>query len=204
VNVDVQTRALLDLVEADRKRKCDAILTEAQGRRAAILRAAHLDARKRTREVFAEERQQRDVRTGAAHADLQTRLRVALQRHAALLLAAGWAGLPDELLRLWRAPDARRAWVAAVVASARKSLPGESWRVAHAPDWPAQECRAGSAAFPSAPRTECVFEADRGIRAGLKISERGCILDGTLDGLLGDRADIGARLLQMLDEDSST
>ena len=203
MSVDVQTRALLVLVEADRKEKCDAILADAQGRRAAILQQAHADARKRMREAFAEERLRRDARTAAARANLQTRRRLADQRRAAALLAAGWTRLPDELLRRWQMPDARRAWIAVVVAEARKSLPGASWRVAHAPGWPVAEWPAGHPEFAEAPAGTSVFDADSRIRAGLKISASGCIVDGTLDGLLSDRADIGSRLLQLLDEEAS-
>ena len=198
MKVDGQAQALLDLVEADRKEKCDAILADAQGRRAAILQQAHADARKRMREAFVEERLRRDARVAAARANLQTRRRLADQQRAAALLAAGWERLPGELLRRWRMPDSRRAWIAVVVAEARKSLPGRSWRVAHAPDWPVGEWTAGTAEFAAAPAAECVFDADARIRAGMKISAGGCIVDGTLDGLLADRAEIGSRLLQLL------
>jgi regulator of protease activity HflC (stomatin/prohibitin superfamily) len=203
MSVDDQTRALLDLVETERKRKCDAILADARGRSAVILQQAHADARKRMRESFVEERLRRDVRIGAAQANLQTRRRLADQQRAAALLSAGRTRLPDELLRRWQAPDARRVWVAAVVGDARKSLPAGPWRIAHAPDWPAAERIAGRAEFAAVPATECVFDPDPRIRAGLKISARGCIVDGTLDGLLSDRAEIGSRLLQLLNEDTS-
>lgn len=203
MKVDGQAQALLDLVEADRKEKCDAILVDAKAHRAAILREAHADARKRMREAFAEERLRRDARAAAAHANLQTRRRLAEQQRAGALLAAGWERLPGELVRRWRMPDLRRAWIAIVVAEACKSLPGRSWRVAHAPDWPVREWTAGNAKFAEAPAAECAFDTDARIGAGMKISAGGCIVDGTLDGLLSDRAEIGSRLLQLLNEDTS-
>jgi hypothetical protein len=203
MKVDGQAQALLDLVEADRKEKCDAVLADAQSRRAAILHEAHADARKRMREAFVEERLRRDARVAAARANLQTRRRLADQQRAAALLAAGWERLPGELLRRWRMPDSRRTWIAVVATEARKSLPGRSWRVTHAPDWPAGEWPTVNAEFAAEPAAECAFDADSRIRAGLKVSAGGCIVDGTLEGLLSDRAEIGSRLLQLLDEDAS-
>jgi len=194
-----QTQALLDLVETDRVQKCSAILADAERRCAAVLRQAHADARTRMRTAVEEERLRRDARIGAARANLQTRRRLALQRRAAALLAAGWAKLPDELLRRWRSSASRRAWVAAVLASARKSLPATAWHVAHAPDWPAAERDATAAEIAAPAGAECGFAADARIRAGLVIAADGNGIDGTREGLLADRAEIGSLLLHLLD-----
>jgi hypothetical protein len=203
MTVDRQTQALLDLVEADRRQKCGAILAEAQGRRSAVLRQAQADARLLVRKAFAEERQRRDVRVDAARANLQTRRRLAEQQRAAALLVAGWKKLPEELLRRWRNPQLRLRWVAAVIAHARGSLPAMAWRVTHAPDWPETDRAVLRRELEAAHRGEYVFTADADIRAGLKVAASGIVDDGTLDGLLSDRADIGAQLLQLLEEDVS-
>ena len=139
MTVDRQTQALLDLVEADRRQQCDAILAQARDRRSTVLRQAHADARTLMRKAFQEERAHRDVRVDAARANLQTRRRLAEQQRAAALLAAGWKRLPEELQRRWRTPELRRRWVAAVVASARGSLGAAAWRIVHAPEWPVAE-----------------------------------------------------------------
>jgi hypothetical protein len=199
MSIDRQTRALLDLVEADRRQKCDAILAVAQDRGSAVLKQAHADARARMRKAFQEERAQRDARVGAARANLQTRRRLADQQRAAALLAAGWKKLPEELLRRWRDPGLRRRWVATVVAGARAALPGTAWRIVHAPDWPLAEREAIGAELAAAHGAECRFDEDASIRAGLRISANGNVVDGTLDGLLADRADIGSQLLRLLE-----
>ena len=199
MSVDRQTQALLALVEADRARKCDAILDEARARAAALRAEAHADARRRMRAAFVEERARRDERVAAARANLQTRRRLALQRRAAALLAEGWRCLPAALTRRWRDPAARRQWVEGVVASARARLPPSGWRITHAPDWPAAErdelARELAVALGSAP--ELIVDANAG--AGLRIAAGGNVMDGTLAGLLADRAEIGARLLQLLE-----
>ena len=46
------------------------------------------------------------------------------------------------------------------------------------------------------------FDADVGVSAGLKIMADGNVIDGTLAGLLADRADFEARLLRQLELES--
>jgi hypothetical protein len=197
--VDRQTQALLALVEADRAKKCEAILAEARARAIALLDEAHADAARRMRAAFVEERARRDERVAAARANLQTRRRLALQRRAAALLALGWSRLPDELSRRWRAPDARRTWVANAVASAREILPRAGWRITHAPDWPDAErdavARELTAALDAAPE----FIVNPGVGSGLRIAAGGNVVDCTLHGLTADRADVGAQVLRLLD-----
>ncbi len=194
-----QTQALLLLVEADRARKREAILAEARARASALREEAQADATRRMRAAFAEERARREERVAAARANLQTRRRLALQRRAAALLALGWSKLPDELVRRWREPETRRAWVANVVASARELLPRVGWRITHAPGWPAAErddlARELTVALGAAPE----FIVNPGAGAGLRIAAGGNVIDGTLHGLTADRADVGAQLLRLLE-----
>jgi len=192
-----QTEALLALVEADRARRCDAILDEARARAGALLDAARAEARERMREAFREERARRVERIAAARANLQTRQRLGDQQRAAAFLAAGWRQLDDALLRRWREPAARRTWVASVTADAGRLLPRATWRITHAPDWPAAERDGVAAAL--APALAPSFNPDAGVRAGLRIAALGNVIDGTIDGLLADRAEIGARLLHLVD-----
>jgi hypothetical protein len=211
VTVDRQTQALLDLVEADRAQRCGALLAAAQARADAIVRQAYGDARARMHAAFREERERHDTRVRAAQANLQTRRRHALQRRATALLDAAWLRLPEELVRRWHDEAARKAWVAAVVENARSLLPSCAWRIVHAPDWPsadrenlAAELAAGlpaelPAELAAAQSARLAFEASEAIRAGLKISGNGNVVDGTLEGILADRAEIGGRLLQILE-----
>ncbi len=199
VPLDRQVQALLDLVEADRARKCEAILGEAKARADALLLQAHAEARSRMREAFAEERQRRDGRIAAARANLQTRQRLAQQQRAAAFLAAGWQRLPAALLACWTDPAARRMWVDRVTNSARAVLPKRAWRIVHAADWPPAERDALARELGSALGTAPAFVSDPSLRAGLKIAADGNVIDGTQEGLLADRAEIGAMLLDELE-----
>jgi hypothetical protein len=202
MSLEHHQQALLDLVEADRRQKCDAILAEAQSRGRAVLKQAHADARARMCKAFREERVRRDARVDAARAHLETRRRLAEQQRAAALLAGGWKKLPEELLRRWRTPEFRHLWVAAVVAGARTSLPATAWRIIHAPDWPTAERDAIRSELALAQGAPCLFDADSRIRVGLRISANGNVVDGTQDGLISDRADIGSQLLHLLEQES--
>ncbi len=198
MTIDRARTALLELVAADRDRKCAAILGDAKAKANALLKDAHSAARERVRATFAEERERMATRIVAAQAMLATRRRLAEQRRAAALVAAGWERLPGALEQAWRDPAARAAWVERIAAEAQALLPAGAWRIVHAPDWPERERELFSTRLGAAPvGSEPV--ADPRARAGLKIMAAGNVIDGTLAGILHDRNEIGALLLRELE-----
>ena len=198
-DVERQARALLDLIEADRSRQCAEILGDAEGRAAALRAQASEQARARMRQVFAEQRQRQHDQLAAALARLATRRRLHAQRRTAALLLLAWQQLPGELRSLWQQSESRAAWAAHVSAYARERLQPGTWRVVHAPGWPAAEQRALGSAIAEVARAEPRFEADAAIEAGLKIVADSNVVDGTTAGLLADRGEIEARLLHQLE-----
>lgn len=192
-------RALLELIEADRARQCAALLGEAHERAAALRAQAGAEARARLRAVFAEQRQRHREQLAAAQARLATRRRLHEQQRVAALLRLAWEALPQQLRTLWQQADARAAWAERVAAAALAKLPHATWRVVHAPDWPAAEQQALARRIASAAGEVPRFEADAAIAAGLKVVADGNVVDGTLDGLLADRAELEARLLHLLE-----
>lgn len=195
---EAPARALLELVAADRERQCRQVLDAARARAAAQRAQARAAALARLRAAFAEQRRLRDEHVAAAHARLATQQRLHEQQRTAALLQAAWQQLPQALLARWHAPAARAQWVAHVLASAREHLAAGAWRVLHAPDWPAAERTAAAQGL--APGT--AFAANAAISAGLKVVAGGNVIDGTLAGLLADRADIEATLLRQLEPSS--
>lgn len=194
-------QALLDLVEADRARQCNEIIAEAQARAADTLAAAQVEARRRMRSAFNEERERGDAQVAAAKAKLQTHRRLHEQRRAVALLAAAWQKLPAALRERWREAQSRRAWVDRVVGEARAVLPSAGWRIVHAPAWPDAERAALAASLAQALGAPPQLVADDTLHCGLKIAAGGNVIDGTLGGLLADRTEIGAKLLQHLEND---
>ena len=193
--IDRQMHALFDLVEADRQRQCAQILGEANGRAAALRAQARAGARVRLVQAFEEQRLRRRERIGAAEARLATQRRLHDQQRVAALLRQAWQQLPGELQDLWHEPATRAAWVTMVLTSARQRLPNGPWRIVHAPDWHPQEHED----LDSDPAAAHRFEADPAITAGLKVMADCNVVDGTLEGLLADRADVEARLLRKLE-----
>jgi hypothetical protein len=199
MNLEQQTRALLELVEADRARQCAHVLGEANSRAQALVAHAHAEARQRMRQAFTEQRQLRHERITAAQARLATQRRLHEQQRTAALLRLAWTQLPGELLALWQQPVSRSAWVSQVLASARARLRRGPWRIAHALDWPPEERQALARTLVAQAGAPPMFEADSAISAGLRISADGNVIDGTLGGLLADRAEFEARLLRRLE-----
>ena len=192
-------QALLALVESDRARRCAAIRGEAEARITALLRDAHAEARARMRVAFGEERERRAARIAAAAANLQTRQRLARQQRAVTLLAAGWEALPDALMARWRDPAARRAWVAHAIAVARNALSSRDWRIVHAPSLPASERDALAREFAATLDATPAFVADPTLHIGLKIVAGDNVVDATGEGLLAERSEIGAQLLDLIE-----
>jgi vacuolar-type H+-ATPase subunit H len=202
MTLESREEALLALIEHDRVAQCDAILSEARGRAAALLAEAHAGARARLREVFTEERRRARESLAAAHAKLSTRQRLHDQHRAAALLALAWQRLPDALAARWRDGELRRVWIDAIVAAALKVLPRTHWRIAHGADFPVDERQALLERV--APHLDAApaCDEDAGIVAGLRIAAGGNVVDGTLDGLVEDRARVGAQLLRQMEQAS--
>jgi len=197
MNLEQQTRALLELVESDRARKVRSILDDAKHRAAALRAQAQADAYARMRQAFAEQRQRRRERIAAGQARLATQRRLHEQQRTAALLQLAWQQLPGELRQLWREPGTRSAWVATVFAAARQRLRPGAWRIVHAADWPADEQQALARDVQAS--VTLAFEADARVDAGLKVVADGNVVDGTQAGLLSDRSDFEARLLRALE-----
>ena len=200
MTLESREEALLTLVERDRAAQCDAILAAAQGRAATLLGDAHAESLARMREVFAEERRRAHESLAAAHAKLSTRRRLHDQHRTAALLALAWQRLPDALRKRWQDGTLRSLWIEAIVAAALKVLPRRQWRIAHGPDWLVEERQAlQSRLAPDLDAAPACFD-DAGIVAGLRIAAGGNVVDGTLAGLVEDRAQVGAQLLRQMEK----
>lgn len=212
MTVESRRQALLDLVEAARAQRCQALIGQARAQADAALAAARAQARAQLRATFAEERQRSAQRLAAARAELQTHRRLQAQRQTEDLLALAWQRLPAALAARWQDAGSRARWVQAALDSARAVLPrGSVWTIHHPADWPEAERAALIAtlgATLSAPLTADTQDgerpppqavADARQTAGLRISAAGNVVDATIPGLLADRDEIGGRLIGLLE-----
>lgn len=198
MNVGAQEQALLDLIAADRTRRCNEIGESAQRQCAPMLREAHLHARERLRKVLTEARERARQRVAAAIAQRQTRERLAQQNSASEFLTQALQRLPMTLQQRWQQPQARARWVQMALMQAQQSLPAADWRVEHADglrtgDVAAHAADTGSAASLS-------FQLNPQLIAGLRIFGNGNCIDASLPGLLSDRENLAAAMLQALEQ----
>jgi vacuolar-type H+-ATPase subunit H len=190
-------RALLEVVEADRQRRVDAILDEAIARARAILKDAHARARREVRDAVLAARLRAEERLISLRARLATARRLSEQRRAAGILATEWASLPEALLTRWRHPETRRRWARHAARAALSRLPRSGWRIEHPADWPDAERAELAKVLAGDVDAAPSFVSDAAIRAGLRIHSGQNVVDVTFDGLLADREAIGARLLSL-------
>jgi hypothetical protein len=117
-----------------------------------------------------------------------------------VLLREAAKRLPDELARRWRDPQARARWAGAMLAHAAALLTDGDWEIRHPSDWPAAEREVAARRLAPVSRLAVRFTADPEIRAGLQIHAGHNVVDGSVAGLLADRAAIEARLLSRLED----
>lgn len=193
-----QVQALLELVERNRERRCKEILEQAGRQAEDIVRQAYRSARARLHQAVEDERQRTRQRLAAAQAELLSRHRQRWHQLARELLDAAGQRLEPALERRWQEDSSRAQWVASLTGQALEGLPARTWHIAHPPDWGEQEQEDLANRVTEHCGGPPVFEADSGIRAGLRITTDGVCLDGTCQGLLRDRVAIEARLLYEL------
>jgi hypothetical protein len=198
VTIEARAAELFALVARHRDARCSAILDDAQQRAARARAESAGAARARMRNAFAEERRRAAERIDAAQARLATRQRALAQQHAQALLALAWRELPRALEQRWDDRVTRALWLDHALAGARALLTERRWRVAHPPTLCDDE-QALLARLLGNAGIEIEYRAEPGIRAGLRVSAGANVVDCTLDGLIADRADIGARLLHGLE-----
>lgn len=191
-------RALLDLVEADRVRRCDEISRQAEDAARAPLVDARRAALARVSAVMTAERARLRDRLRALDATLATASRLHAQRRLRALLDEAWQRLPVALEARWRDPAGRREWTQHVLASAREELGPGDWSVSYAPGWPQDERSAAIEELSAAGYAIVAATEDARMRSGLQVRRAGNVLDGTLHGFLADRNVVGARILDEL------
>ncbi|HWS28344.1 MAG TPA: hypothetical protein VN259_17420 [Xanthomonadales bacterium] len=194
MSVSVQEQGLLELIAADRERRCSDILGNARCQAADLLRQAHQQARERVRLVQSDARERAQQRVAGASAQRQTRERLAQQSAAAEFLKQALERLPAALERRWQQAQARTSWVRMALQQAHQNLPAGAWRIEHAAGLQAQECEA--IATEQGPGPALSLQLNGQLIAGLRIFGNGNCIDASLPGLLSDRENLAAALLQ--------
>jgi hypothetical protein len=191
---------MLKLVEEHELSRCREALTRAHAQAEVLRRAAQRAARARMHAHIQTLKQERRRALALAAAELDTAQRQQRNRCDYALIETGLQQLDAALMDRWQDAATRRQWVGRVVRNARARLPRERWEISHPPGWPQSEQHELAARLAPELGAAPVFRAEPGIRAGLCVRAGTARQDGTLDGLLADRAAIEALLLAELSE----
>jgi len=188
---------LLAVVERYREEKCAELLERANEQARQLLSQAWREARMRGQRGIADVRQQYRHKIAAAQARQQTRMRQQRQHDNSVLLAGLWEPLRAAILSRWQQPETRRDWIDALVRKAAASLLDSTWTIEHPGDWPQAE---QSDLHSRLREVSVSFAPQVAMAAGLRICAGGACVDGSVDGLLKDRAYIESLLLARLGE----
>jgi hypothetical protein len=186
---------LLEVVERDRDQRCAEITGQARSEARRVIAQAWGAERARLHLEVLETRAAVRHQLLLAQGSLETRRRQARQQADRRLLEQAWPLLREALLRRWRQPETRQAWVEALITQALKRLVDSPWKVEHPSDWPAAERHAVEARLNQVLDPLPVFVAEPALRAGIRVQAGNSVVDGSCDGLLRDRLGIEARLL---------
>ncbi len=191
--------AFLAMIESTREARTSRLLSDARDEAAAIVRRARAEARARVHAAVLESRVRSRADFAAARAELGTLWRKLGQEAHRAALAEGIAQLEHALVRRWRDPGSRRAWIHGLVEDALAILPRASWRIEHPPALLLAELADAAARIAQAcgvaPEIVAVADAE----AGFRIVAKAAVLDGTVEGLLARRTEVEARLLAEID-----
>ena len=134
MSVEEQEQELIALVEANRDRTCDELMSEAKNKRQELIHAAYREARERLHQAVERERARANLRIRSAVAELHTRKRAVEQRDVQSLLQESWKLLTDGLKQRWDDAEGQRAWIERCIEAAIETLPGGEWIVMHPAD----------------------------------------------------------------------
>lgn len=190
---------LLALVQAYRRQECERLLAQAQAEARAIVAQGRGEARQRVHRAVEEEKSWTRSQLAAARAHLQTVGRRHQQEQTSALLAAAWERLGSALRQRWREPALRCAWIEELLRQAQEALPGGAWEIRHPQHLTEDELQGMRERVSALAGEPPQLLGDAQVTAGLRIGAAGVVLDGTLEGLIGERTRLQGELLAALE-----
>lgn len=193
--LNAQVQRLLDVVTQYENQQREHLLRQAREQARDIVRKAFADSRQQ----LVEENARNRARIQQARAREQARQQTALkQRQHARdreFLQRAWVQLKQTLQQRWQTPEARSAWITHVLNYAAMALPVRQWRIELAAGCSETDLQQITRQVQVATAQEPILLDNRAAGAGLSVASMDAMVDGTIDGLLRDHADIDARLL---------
>jgi F0F1-type ATP synthase membrane subunit b/b' len=193
--VDAQVQRLLEIVNKYQQEQCDVLLEQANQQSQQIIRQAYRDARLRMHRDIQDSRQNMQQELSATRAKLHTMMMQQRHRADQEFLAQSWELLVKKLMQRWLKLQSRKLWVQNVIDTAIQVLPANEWKIVHPQDWSDTETsHIEDLVAGNSPR-RLAFVADTNMKAGIRISADGAVVDGSLEGMLTDRVRIESEVL---------
>jgi hypothetical protein len=188
--VDAQVDHLLKVVDQYENEHCNAIRDRASAHAAKIIREAYVHARERTTRSIEEIRSQSLQDLKMAEANLQTKIRLARHKLDEAFLEQAWVQLRDALCKRWLDVERRNEWLNEIIQQADASLVSRSWLMECPDTLSDKECAELKSQLDTLGLDSVEMKPGKDINAGLRICAGGACIDGTVDGLLKQRARI--------------
>lgn len=198
-DVQTSTEALRRLIRESAETQCRDIEQQTRTEARDLLRRARREARERVHQAIQHERQQHTQRLDHERAALESHERQQLLETTRRTLGRAWQELEGMLGALWQAHECRAEWIRSLFEQALERLPAGHWHIEHPLPFPEEIDSDWQRRLRQHCGQEPEWIARADISAGLRIRVGGVHLDATLDGLLADRSQLEARLLDHIE-----
>lgn len=171
------------------------LLRQAESQAQELKRAARRRFRKHGSEAVREARARREKALRMAEHRIHAEAGDRMQARYAAVLREGWPALVAELQRRWSDSPTRRGWCDAIVARALGAFGQTAWTIEHPSSWTDADSEHLSRTLKKLDVPPATYTLDETATAGLRVRNGTACLDGTIDGLLGERTRVEGRLL---------
>ena len=193
--LDRQVQRLRDALRRQQETRCREIVANAKRQSKQAIRDSREKLFERRRQALREERQHRAHELLIAKSRIETQeRRRAFAQHEKVLQAA-WPLLVATLEKQWADDVQRCAWCDMVVSEASGALMGTDWIVEHPVGLEKKDRDAISRRLEQLQCAPTRFVACDDITSGIRVRAASTCVDGTAEGLLGNRHDVEALLL---------
>ena len=195
---------LLDVVAANRDKRCAEENKRARRQADEIIRQAHKTCRARMHRHINALREKYRVRSSSAYARNQTMLRNQQQKADRAMLDQAWPDLRDAMQTFWNNQASRKEWIEAAMASALSRVLGYVWRVEYPRGLDEEELKMLKQEIGQIKGNEPEFVAQGDVVAGIRIIVDGTVIDATLEGLLNQKSTIEATMIARIKRETGS
>lgn len=198
--VGMQVDHMLEGISIDLERRRKDMLDKAERDAAALLRRVRSRNLKNFSLALAEERRVAELAVQKERAAQATVARQFSHGRDRERLVQGRQQLRHELLERWREEQARKQWISALIGEAADVVERGQWTIEHPHDLPEVDVSGVSKVAADVAGGQPELVPIENLAAGLRIRQKGAVLDASLDGLLAHKDAIDGLLLSQMKE----